>query len=243
VAAADPASAAAAAEKAAALARLADALGEADLPDFRQEFEQEALAVQEALAAARPDSPYAQLGLVAAKRRLAESFTAARNFAAAEKQLADAKAVLGRFPGSPVLATEATAVAEGAEVLAGVRGAAGNRESVKELPPAVRARVLAQLAETHLRQNQPITATWAAGRLGEYARGPDDLYRAAVVFARAAARPGAPPDYGTTAVELLGKAADRGFRNPDLLRARWWDGLRDRDTFKAVEARLAAPKK
>ncbi|HEX4611474.1 MAG TPA: serine/threonine-protein kinase [Urbifossiella sp.] len=241
VAAADPASTAAAEEKAAGLVRLADALGDANLTEFQQEYEQDALALREKLAAARPDNPAAQVGLVASKRRLAEKMVSDRRYPDADKSYGEAKAILARFPDNPVLAVEATAVAEGVEVLAGVRAAARNRESVKDLPQPVRARVLRQLAEDHLRFKQPVTATWAAGLLGENARGPDDLYRAAVLFARAAAQPGAPPEYRTAAVEWLGKAVDRGFRNPDLLRARWWDGLRDTAGFKAVEGRLAAP--
>ncbi|MBN9517989.1 hypothetical protein J0H58_05640 [bacterium] len=224
------------------LTRLADALADADFPNYRLEKEREALALREAVAAANPDSPLAQRGVVTSKRRVAEALTARRDFKDAAKHYADAEAILGRFPGSTVLAAEAKAVAEGVEVLAGVRAAAANRESVKSLPPPVRARVAAQLADDFTRQDYSVEATWAATILAETARGPDDLYRAAVVFARAASPKGAPAAYSDRAVELLARAVGRGFNNPDLLRARWWDAVRMREAFKAVEARLSAGK-
>src|SRR5579859_7193110 len=94
-----------------------------------------------------------------------------RRYPDADKSYAEAKAILARFPDNPILAGEAKAVAEGVEVLAGVRAAARNRDSVKDLPQPARARVLGQLAEDHLRYKQPVTATWVAGLLGENARG------------------------------------------------------------------------
>jgi tRNA A-37 threonylcarbamoyl transferase component Bud32 len=242
VADADASNAAAAEDKAAALARLADALGDAEFPDLRLEYEHRALAARKAVADAHPKSAVAQVGHVTSLRRVAEVMTTSRRYGDAKKSYEKATAVLEQFPKSPILAAEARAVAEGEEVLAGVRAAAGNRESVKSLPQPVRARVLLVLAEDFMRLNYPNDATWAAKLLGENARGPDDLYRAAVVCARAAARKDAPTEHAALALELLSKAADRGFRNPDLLRARWWDALRPRDAFKAVDARLATPK-
>jgi hypothetical protein len=239
VAAADPTNPVAVEERAAALTRLADALGDADHPAFRLRAELDALELRRKEAEERPDDPVAQRGLVTSKRRLAELDTAYRRYAPAAALYREADAVLAKFPGHPVLAAEAAAVAAGKEVLAGVKAAAASRTSVTAIEsPDVRARVLRVIAEDALRQNQPVTATWAAGLLADNARGGDDIYRAAVVFARAAARPMAPPADADLAVELLERAAARGFRNPDLLRARWWDGLRDRDRFRAAAGKI-----
>lgn len=228
-------------ELAAALTRQADALGEADLPEARLEAETAALTIRGELAAKRPGNPVAHVGLVASKRRLGELAATARGFDEAARLYREAKGVLDKFPDHPVLADEAKAVAEDVEVLAGVRAAAGNWNSLHALPPAVRVRVLGVLGEDGIRRKTPGDATRAAELLAESARGADDVYRAAVVYARAASLPGALPVYADTAVELLGRAADRGFRNADLLRARWWDRVRDRPVFKAVETRLTAP--
>lgn len=246
IAAADRSNPVAAAERATALTRLADALAEADHPEARKRLEDEALALRVAEAKARPDDPAAARALAESERRLAELAVAGTRpdrHEAAAGLYAAADAALAKFPGNPVVAGEAAAVAAGKEVLAGIKAAGASRTAVERIEsPEVRARVLLVVAEDALRASppQPVTAVWAATTLAEQPRGPADVYRAAVVVARVAEKEKAPARHAPEALALLERAVERGFRNPDLLRARWWDGLRDDPRFRAAAAKLAA---
>ncbi|MDB5314102.1 MAG: pknD 3, partial [Gemmataceae bacterium] len=218
-------------DRAAALERLARINRAAGYATAQLAAEQAALAVREKLAAAAPASPVVHRGVMTSLRRIGDALAEQRRFTDARQAYKAAQAVPARFGDKRVFAEEIREVADRLGVIEAVQVGMQNPAALADAPPDLQARALAVVVSEHLRQGAPVSAARAAKQLAATARGPDDLYLAARGYASA-------PGYAESAVELLKRAADAGFRDADELAGPAWDGVRTEKGFQDALAEI-----
>jgi serine/threonine protein kinase/tetratricopeptide (TPR) repeat protein len=207
-----------------------------------------ALEVRQRLADADKTSAQAQRDLIVSFFKLGNIAEQSYDFKKAQGWYGQGLDVSKRFAKPEVFKKEvALGEARGRICLASEQAVADPATAIKQ-PDDLRGPVLAfatfALAK---KERQAAKAAAAADLLADNARGPDDLYNAACGYALCvslADKPETREKYAARAIELLGKAVAKGYKDAAHMKKDTdLDALRQRDDFKKLLADLEAATK